>query len=125
MRKQDTPTKRMAAIHTVRAEPIACRFVGQPDVWRGEAIDRAVVTLRRKKEQRNTHTYFLLLIMLFLLFLVMCLSWQVVVLHRSTEMVRRWRVIRTESTKNLRTNVHLHSRPFRQSDHTTQDTAQR
>ena len=125
MRKQDTLTKRMAAIHTVRAEPIACRFVGQPDVWRGEAIDRAVVTLRRKKEQRNTHTYFLLLIMLFLLFLVMCLSWQVVVLHRSTEMVRRWRVIRTESTKNLRTNVHLHSRPFRQSDHTTQDTAQR
>ena len=125
MRKQDTLTKRMAAIHTVRAEPIACRFVGQPDVWRGEAIDRAVVTLRRKKEQRNTHTYFLLLIMLFLLLLVLCLAWQVVVLHRSTEMVRRWRVIRTESTKNLRTNVHLHSRPFRQSDHTTQDTAQR
>jgi hypothetical protein len=65
-----------------------------------------------------------LLIMLFLVF-VLCLDWQVVVIHRSTEMVRRWRVIRTESTKNLRTNVHLHSRPFRQSDHTTQDTAQR
>ena len=62
MRKQDTLTKRMAAIHTVRAEPIACRFVGQPDVWRGEAIDRAVVTLQRKKEQgkgTEKHTHIL------------------------------------------------------------------
>jgi hypothetical protein len=62
MRKQDTLTKRMAAIHTVRAEPIACRFVGQPDVWRGEAIDRSVVTLRWKQEQekgteKHTHPF--------------------------------------------------------------------